>query len=143
MFNYFSDILLDRKTSIFLKFFRNSFTIFNNVSSENVITYSVEKQTVGANTWNSSGVLVSYIGPENWQFAPQKTGGVVYHPNEMVTFSHNSTSPLKVAFKITVQAGGNVYGRAILAPFKNDETAGYRNVTLLDEHWNAVGEVRG
>lgn len=143
LFYYFLDILLDGKTSIFLKFFRNPITLFNNLNSEKAITYYVEGQTIGNNTWNSSGVLVSHLRPENWQFVVQKTSGVVYHSNEMVTFAHNSSSPLKIAFRVTVQVEGNVYGRAVLAPFKDDETAGFRNVTLLNEHWNAVGEVRG
>lgn len=143
-----SDILLHGKTAFLLKFIHSPLNLFNEKPSNETITitYSVETQNAGNSTWTSSGVLVSHLTAAGWPFQAQPAAGVPYIPEEMVTFAFNSTSPLTTVFRVTVHKKGNTTqqtSRAVLAPFQASETAGYRNVTLLDEHFNAVGEVRG
>lgn len=155
-----SDILLHGKTAILLKFFHSPLHFFggdeeNKTNNETTtITYTVEAQSVGnsttTSTWTTAGVLVSHLTADGWPFQAQPSTGVPYHPEEMVTFWYNSSSsPLTTAFRLTVvqtKKGAHVLhqqtSRAVLAPFAATETAGYRNVTLLDGHFNAIGEVR-
>ena len=152
------DILLHGKTAILLKFFHSPLHFFGGNNKTNnettTITYTVEAQSVGnsttTSTWTTAGVLVSHLTADGWPFQAQPSTGVAYHPEEMVTFWYNSSSPLATAFRLTVVQqvkGAHVLhqqmSRAVLAPFAATETAGYRNVTLLDGHFNAIGEVRG
>ncbi|KAH9403241.1 Glycerophosphocholine phosphodiesterase gpcpd1 [Tyrophagus putrescentiae] len=154
-----SDILLHGKTAILLKFFHSPLHFFGGNNKTNnettTITYTVEAQSVGnsttTSTWTTAGVLVSHLTADGWPFQAQPSTGVAYHPEEMVTFWYNSSSssPLTTAFRLTVvhqEKGAHVLhqqmSRAVLAPFAATETAGYRNVTLLDGHFNAIGEVR-